>query len=103
MNDEIYDKTPLDQLQLLSDGKLTLIDQIYGLFKISIDKALQCFAEARSRREFEPIRIQAHSLKSSAGAVGLIKLSYLCRQLEKQSISEWTEIESLLSAIKEEV
>ena len=102
MTEKTYDSKPLDQLQLISDGKLNLIENIYGIFKTTVDQSLQLLSEASSERNFTLISKQAHSLKSSFGAVGMMRASQICRALEKSDEMNWAEIDVLLQTVKSE-
>jgi HPt (histidine-containing phosphotransfer) domain-containing protein len=60
-----------------------MLAEIVGLYLGRAPELLQAMQEAVANKDAEPLRIAAHTLKSSSANVGARVLADLCRELEE--------------------
>jgi HPt (histidine-containing phosphotransfer) domain-containing protein len=78
------DQSVLDVIRDMEDeDDPDMLAEIVGLYLGRAPELLQALQEAVATRDAEPLRIAAHTLKSSSANVGARALADLCRELEE--------------------
>jgi HPt (histidine-containing phosphotransfer) domain-containing protein len=84
MTDElpILDESALAELRASVGGDEDFVRDLIGTFLAEEPANLDLVAAAAARTDAEAIIRPAHTLKSSAAAIGAARLSAICRQIE---------------------
>jgi CheY-like chemotaxis protein/anti-sigma regulatory factor (Ser/Thr protein kinase) len=78
------DQSVLDVIRDMEDEEdPDMLAEIVGLYLGRAPELLQAMQEAVANRDAEPLRVAAHTLKSSSANVGARVLADLCRELEE--------------------
>ncbi len=79
----VLDQATLQNLRELDeDGSQGFVAELLGLFITSSTERLQALGAALAAKDPRRLGAEAHSLKSSAGNIGALRLSQLCQSLE---------------------
>ncbi|MCR9074148.1 MAG: PAS domain S-box protein [Alphaproteobacteria bacterium] len=79
-SDPAVDRTMVDELREVSGD--ALVQEVIGLFKAECDKRIIVMRDAVATGEAQPIKANAHAIKSSAASLGAMRLSALCAEAE---------------------
>ncbi|MEM7611542.1 MAG: Hpt domain-containing protein, partial [Pseudomonadota bacterium] len=83
-DDALVDSDALAQIRMLDvPGESSIFDEIIDEYLRSSSELVQRIAESVSSADYDAVRRDAHSLKSSSAAVGLAIFSKHCAQLER--------------------
>lgn len=102
---------PADDIQRLDEEKFNELNEILGEdfrdiiteFSNIVPDSLETIASALKSGDSEKVFIEAHTLKSSSGNIGLSRFSHLCAILEDQARNnKMSEPEAQLQLINKE-
>ncbi|MEL6187017.1 MAG: Hpt domain-containing protein [Myxococcota bacterium] len=79
----VLDPAALDQLRALQrPGRPNLVERVLGLFRTDGPQRLASLRSASAEQDWERLRREAHTLKSSAANIGAQRLREACGQVE---------------------
>lgn len=79
----VLDPQALAQLRALDPGgAVGLLPRVAGLYEQSLDKLLPQLDQVEAAADWPTLRGLAHTLKSSSGSLGALKLAQLCADIE---------------------
>jgi HPt (histidine-containing phosphotransfer) domain-containing protein len=78
----VLDRTTLDGIRQLDDGSGRLLAQVIQLYVEGAPGLLGELRRGFDGHDVELVKRAAHTLKSSSGNVGALRLAELCRRIE---------------------
>ena len=100
----VLDRSVLERIgRLGGGGRPDLLPKVLRLFLEDVPRHLSVMEQALQQRDASLLGSSAHSLKSSSGHTGAMRLSAMCAALEKQArAGELGQAESVVSSLKAE-
>ncbi len=87
--------------EMESEDHPNLVHEVIEMFLSSVAPTIKGFRKAHDKADYESIRREAHSFKSSCGSVGAIKMAEISNRLEKLGSEDTLEMfEDLLYALQ---
>jgi CheY-like chemotaxis protein/HPt (histidine-containing phosphotransfer) domain-containing protein len=100
----VLDRAALDRIRELGvSARQDLLSKVLQLFLEDAPRHLSAIEQALERRDAPALAASSHSLKSSSGHIGAMRLSAMCAALEKQArATELGQAESLVASLRAE-
>ena len=78
-----------EELQMLADiGDAETVREVIAVFQSDTEKRIRRIRSAVAAADAPQVRAEAHAVKGSAGQVGAMHVSSLCRQIEAAAIKQ---------------
>ena len=71
--------------QLVECGDAELVKELFGIFQTDTALRLVVLQRAAAAGDYGTVRLEAHTIKGSAGQVGADRMADLCRQVELEA------------------
>lgn len=99
-----FDPAALENLRAVEEaGQQGFVAEMIQTFLDQSEQQVSLLTAALAEQDLEVVRKTAHTLKSAAAAVGAMKLSQLCRDLECAARMKTGDFETLIAAIASEL
>ncbi len=106
-NEPILDNSVIEDLKSLDQGDgASIITELGRMFLDAAPLQIQVIRKAAESGDLRQVRSEAHSLKSSAGNLGALRLSAVCQSLEHEMdarlVAKWVgELEAQWTLLKQ--